>query len=240
MLSQKGERLPHHYLTIQKFSGDTAVLTVLRDGKEIDVNMIVDEIPHLVPLHLYELPHTPTYFIFGGLVFLPLSRPFLFAYYGSNWYSDAPLHLSNKATVEYKQTADEQVIVLSHVLSNEINVGYEGCACRMLLAVDNVEVKNMTDLCRYIDSTRQDFIRFDLYKDSVIVLEVSKARESLSDTLKTHCIPVDRSPDLEIKRRESLILEKDAKKEVLREVDEQKDKETTTFESTKSKTTVGS
>jgi S1-C subfamily serine protease len=192
----KGERLCHHYLTIQKFSGDVAKLTILRDGKEMDVDVIVEDVPNLVPLHGYDSLNTPTYFIFGGLVFLPLTRPFLNAYYGKNWYSDAPLHLSNKATIDYKQHPDEQIIVLSHVLSNDVNVGYEGYACRMLLNVDNKEIKNMTELCQYIDTCKNDFISFDLYKDSVMVLEITKARECLVETLKTHNIPHDRSPDL--------------------------------------------
>jgi len=181
---------------MQKFVGDTATLTILRNGQEIELQVIADDVPSLVPLHLYDVPHIPTYFIFGGLVFLPLTRPFLMAYYGINWYANAPLHLSKKATIEYKQDMDEQVIVLSHVLSNDINVGYEGYACRMLLTVDNIEIKNMIQLCQYIDACSTKFIRFDLFQDSVIVLEVQKARESLQDTLKTHSIPYDRSPDL--------------------------------------------
>ncbi|ETO06735.1 hypothetical protein RFI_30658 [Reticulomyxa filosa] len=192
----KGERLPYTYLTIQKFAGDTSMLTILREGKEMEVKVVVDDIPNLVSLHLYDLTHVPTYRVFGGLVFLPLSRPFLSAYYGKNWFSKAPLHLSNKATMEYKQDSDEQVIVLSHVLSNDVNIGYEGYACRMLLLVDGLEFKNVVELSNYVDATTAKFIRFDLYKDSVIVLDVQRARECLSDTLKTHGIPFDRSPDL--------------------------------------------
>jgi hypothetical protein len=226
----KGERLSHHYLTMQKFLGDKAVLTILRDGKEMDIEVIVDDMPNLVPLHLYDWPHTPSYYIFGGLVFLPLSRPFLYAYYGKNWYSNAPLHLSHKATIEYKQDVDEQVIVLSHVLSNEINVGYEGYACRMLLTVDNIEIKNMKELCQYIDSCQKEYIRFDLYKDSVIVLDVQKARESLNETLKTHSIPHDRSPELTNdngKKHESieLITEKEPKAIQRIAVDDEKESE---------------
>jgi len=162
----------------------------------MEVQIKVDDIPNLVPLHLYDLPHSPTFFVFGGLVFLPLSRPFLSAYYGTDWYSNAPLHLSNKATLDYRKHPNEQVIVLSHVLSNDINIGYEGYACRMLLSVDGIPMQNMQEFCDYIDSCQKRFIRFDLYQDTVIVLEVSKARESVSATLKTHNISTDRSADL--------------------------------------------
>ena len=57
---------------------------VLRDGQIIDVKFSLKVTRYLVPTtHLVDC--LPSYYIVGGVVFLPLSVPFLEHAYGSHW-----------------------------------------------------------------------------------------------------------------------------------------------------------
>ena len=55
-----------------KYSGDEVALTVLRDGEVIQLQTILHWAPHLVP-RIHEFDAQASYFIAGGLVFVPLS-----------------------------------------------------------------------------------------------------------------------------------------------------------------------
>ena len=61
-------------------------MKVLRDGQEMDLQYRLCARKPLVPI-LHGVECMPEYFIIGGLVFVPLSIPFLEHAYG------APLHM---------------------------------------------------------------------------------------------------------------------------------------------------
>eukprot|EP00913_Durusdinium_trenchii_P016067 g15101.t1 len=76
---RKHERVMCSWLVAQKFFGETATLTVLREGKELELKIesLYPEVP-LVPVHLFNKPVPgPSYFIVAGLVFTVLSEPLL-------------------------------------------------------------------------------------------------------------------------------------------------------------------
>ncbi len=60
---EKGERMSHIFITIQKFAGDKATLLIWRNGEAISITLRLYRIPELVPLHLYEVSGGPTYFV---------------------------------------------------------------------------------------------------------------------------------------------------------------------------------
>lgn len=59
----------------QKFTGETARLLILRDGKEMEVEVTVRVPLQLVPWHIGGA--APSYLIVGGLVLTRLIEPFL-------------------------------------------------------------------------------------------------------------------------------------------------------------------
>jgi vacuolar-type H+-ATPase subunit F/Vma7 len=60
----------------------------------------------------------------AGLVFVPLSQPYLHEY-GDDWMSNSPRRLVDKALNSLMQKPDQQIIVLSQVLVDDINTGYQ-------------------------------------------------------------------------------------------------------------------
>lgn len=66
----------------------------------------------LVPVHQFD--KLPSYFIFAGLVFVPLTQPYLHEY-GEDWYNTSPRRLCERALRELPQKDGQQLVILSQV-----------------------------------------------------------------------------------------------------------------------------
>lgn len=66
----------------------------------------------LVPVHQFD--KVPSYYIFAGLVFVPLTQPYLHEY-GEDWYNTSPRKLCEIALRESPKRAGEQFVILSQV-----------------------------------------------------------------------------------------------------------------------------
>lgn len=60
------------------------------------------QVPRLVPMHQFDKP--PSYYIFGGLVFVPLTKPYI---------DDASI--SKYALEKMPKKAGEQIVIISQV-----------------------------------------------------------------------------------------------------------------------------
>eukprot|EP00913_Durusdinium_trenchii_P006602 g6201.t1 len=76
------------------------------------------------PLVLHDPPDPPQYFIIGGLVFVPLSEPFLWDDFGANYHKDAPISMLWHWFDGVRESMDHEVIVLSQVLASPLTVGF--------------------------------------------------------------------------------------------------------------------
>lgn len=76
----------------------------------------------LVPVHQFD--KLPSYYIFAGLVFVPLTQPYLHEY-GEDWYNTSPRRLCESALREPPKRAGEQLVILSQVcisFSSDVSV----------------------------------------------------------------------------------------------------------------------
>lgn len=107
----------------QKYTNEEASLKLLHDGQERTVAVHLQAPVRLIPFHIKGKP--PTYFIVAGLVFTPVTVPYLRSEYGKEYDFDAPVKLLDKMMHAMAERPDQQVIVLSQVLASEVNIGYE-------------------------------------------------------------------------------------------------------------------
>lgn len=75
----------------------------------------------LVPVHQFD--KLPSYFIFAGLVFVPLTQPYLHEY-GEDWYNASPRRLCDRALRELPQKAGQQLVILSQVSTIKVFLLY--------------------------------------------------------------------------------------------------------------------
>ncbi|KAM7475550.1 hypothetical protein LguiB_022793 [Lonicera macranthoides] len=189
-----GERIGFSYLVSQKYTGDNAAIKVLRDSEiqKFDINLASHR--KLIPAHNKGRP--PSYYIIAGFVFTTVSVPYLRSEYGKDYGYEAPVKLLDKLLYEMPQSAEEQIVVVSQVLVADINIGYEDIVNTQVLAFNGQPVKNLKSLADMVESCTDEFLKFDLEYQQIVVLQTKTAKAATVDILTTHCIPSAMSDDL--------------------------------------------
>lgn len=98
-------------------------ITILREGVEQVMEVTATQVKTLVPsMHGFDC--LPSYFVVGGLVFVPLTTRFLKDYFGSDWRRRCPESLLHVISRGFQDFKDEQIVVLCHLLISDVNYGY--------------------------------------------------------------------------------------------------------------------
>ncbi|KAI9177368.1 hypothetical protein LWI28_014306 [Acer negundo] len=189
-----GERIGFSYLVSQKYTGDNAVVKVLRNPEILEFNIKLATHKRLIPAHINSRP--PSYYIIAGFVFTAVTVPYLRSEYGKDYDFDAPVKLLDKHLHAMAQSVDEQVVVVSQVLVADINIGYEDIVNTQVLAFNSNPVRNLKNLAEMVESCEDEFLKFDLEYQQVVVLQTKTAKAATFDILTTHCIPSAMSGDL--------------------------------------------
>lgn len=195
---RRHERVMFTWLVAQKFYGEQAKFTVLRDGKKLDVLLdAFHAAAPLVPIHLFSKPRPgPSYFIVAGLVFTTLSEPFLESEFGAEWEHKAPVEMVKWATQDHADSPDQQLVIMTQVLAHELTMGYESHENLRLLSVCKVPVRNLRHAMGLIDACTEGFLRLGLQHNLQLILKTEAARRATEDVLEKHGIPAAMSPDL--------------------------------------------
>ncbi|KAG2616388.1 hypothetical protein PVAP13_3NG193501 [Panicum virgatum] len=184
------ERIAFRYLTSQKYAGDIAQLGIIRDGNSMKVQTILQPRKHLVPFHVEG--GQPSYLIVAGLVFTPLTEPFI----EEECEDTLGLKLLAKARYSLATFEGEQIVIVSQVLAHEVNIGYEHMGNQQVIKLNGTAVKNIHHLAHLVDTCQDKFLTFEFEDDFLVVLHREEAAAASSDILKEHAIPSVRSSDL--------------------------------------------
>ncbi|KAL2482112.1 Protease Do-like 10 [Forsythia ovata] len=187
------ERITFDHLVSMKKPDETAQVRVMRNGEEHEFSVTLRPLQPLVPVHQFD--KLPSYFIFAGFVFIPLTQPYLHEY-GEDWYNASPRRLCERALRELPKKAGEQLVILSQILMDDINAGYERLAELQVKKVNGVEVENLKHLRQLVEDCSIESVRFDLDDERVIALNYDAAKVATSRILKRHRIPYAMSTDL--------------------------------------------
>lgn len=120
------------------------------------VSAVLRPISPLAP-RFHGFDSKPEYVVLGGLVFCRATVPILQKF--SIWY-----HVVDRALDTYKQTEDEELVVLLKILPHDINVGFS-CTMEIVEIVDDIEIKNLKQLARIAksmndgNSSGSDFVK---------------------------------------------------------------------------------
>ncbi|OMO81557.1 Peptidase S1 [Corchorus capsularis] len=189
-----GERIGFSYLVSQKYTGDSSAIKVLRDSEILNFNIKLASHRRLIPAHNKGRP--PSYYILAGFVFTTVSVPYLRSEYGKDYEYEAPVKLLDKLLHSMPQSPDEQLVVVSQVLVADINIGYEDIVNTQVLAFNGKPVKNLKSLAEMVENCDDEFLKFDLEYEQIVVLRTKTAKAATRDILATHCIPSAISDDL--------------------------------------------
>jgi len=188
------ERVSFDHLVTLKRPGDVAALTVIREGVPTTVSLQLAPPPTLVPVQLYD--KQPRFFIYAGLVFAPLTQPHLHES-GEDWYNTAPRRLTHLALHGQLAAPGDEVVLLSQVLVDDVNAGYQNFAELQVLACDSQKIQNLRHLKTLITNGRGPFLRLDLEDERVLVLDRHQADASQNRILARHRVPAESSDDMQ-------------------------------------------
>jgi len=175
----------------EHFEGEEIPVVVLRDGQRLEVTLPLKARCPLVPLSQYDV--RPTYLIYAGLVFQPLTANFLRTW--DKWWNSAPKEFLYHFYFGVPTPDRTEVVALSQVLADQINVGYQGLYEESIVEVNGHAPRNMLDFVRRVDAA-EGTLRLRTSTDSLIVLDVDAAREVGPRVLQRYRVAADRSADL--------------------------------------------
>uniref|UniRef100_A0A0A8YYB5 Protease Do-like PDZ domain-containing protein n=1 Tax=Arundo donax TaxID=35708 RepID=A0A0A8YYB5_ARUDO len=154
------------------------------------VQTVLQPRKHLVPFHVEG--GQPSYLIVAGLVFTPLTEPFI----EEECEDTLGLKLLAKARYSLATFEGEQIVIVSQVLAHEVNIGYEHMGNQQVMKLNGTVIKNIHHLAHLVDTCNDKFLTFEFEDDFLVVLDGEEANAASSDILKEHAIPFVRSSDL--------------------------------------------
>lgn len=177
-------RISSNYLIRSHQIGDMLNVKVLRDKKEIQVSFPLKERVSLTPL-LHE--KEPRYYLFGGMVFAPLTINYL-KVWGSKWMSKAPRELMHLAENQSKLDRDiKELVLLNNVLPNDENANYD-FGFTVVSEVNGQKVTSLDQLVQLIEESKEKYINILFSSDSRLILDKEKAFQSDTETMKNYGI----------------------------------------------------
>jgi len=141
-----------HLIKGLSFPGDIVPARVYRDGQVHDVNVrlmrAVDE-DRLIPENI--AGRRPEYLVEGGLVIRELTGDYL-REYGGRWRLQLPrlAHIYSTRARQPEESGD-RVVILSHVLPDPVNIGYQQFGRRVIEQINGTPVRCMADVFRVVD-----------------------------------------------------------------------------------------
>jgi S1-C subfamily serine protease len=150
-------RLRFQYL-IQKMAKQGMVpLTIVRKGKELDIQMpVAPGYPRLVP----DLQGSyPSYFVYGPLVFSSATTQFVGANnqkMGSFIYNGNPLVTRFSQGPAFQE--EELVVVASPFLPHKLAKGYSNPVAQIVKSVNGVPIRNLQHLVQVLRDLKDEFL----------------------------------------------------------------------------------
>ena len=163
---------------------DEIPVTLLRDGAEHTVHLPLRPVVHLVPPKRYD--YAPSFYIYGGLVFQRLSRDFLGTW--SKWRYRAPPELVHYYFSGRRTAARQDVVVLTQILADQLNVGYEHLHSEAVVAVNGQQPRNLKHFVQLIEDAT-DTVELRMSSGGIIALDVAEAHAANDRILRRYRIP---------------------------------------------------
>jgi S1-C subfamily serine protease len=200
------DRVQFEHLVSRKQVGETIAVDVLRRGARHEVSVTLAPYVSLIPPPRPD--RRPTYFVFAGLLFTPLSYEYI-----NEWEWARDHHRYQSFIHEgFPSVRRKQIVVIHQVLAHAINLGYHQMREMVVERINGVDIAEVADVVRAFASPqgkfhvietdyhgpRSESDRSDYHTSygTRIVLDASQTAKATAEILEQHGIPRDRSTDL--------------------------------------------
>jgi S1-C subfamily serine protease len=193
------ERTSFKFYIQQQQIGEDLNIKILRSGSQATIKLTLDKAwgtNRLVPMMRYDV--SPTYYVYGGLVFCPLTLNYILAMDG-DWNDWRLSNVLNYFANKRLSKEGEQVVIITKVLPSDINNGYQNFINDRVVEVNGKEILNLLDLIAIIERNADEaFVNLKTESGRMMALDRGQAEKEQSDILRTYRISADRSSNLNI------------------------------------------
>ena len=187
---RKHEYTDYNYYVDKHQLGEEIKLDIIRDKKPMHLKGILknnaDDV-FLVKTTRYD--RMPTYFIYGGYVFSPLTRNLIRSTNRNR------LRMSCLAS-KWQEDEKDEVVVLLKVLASDISRGDNNFGMWAIDKINGKSFKNFKEFYKKMNAIKDDFIVLE-DKDGVkVIIDKKEALNKQKSLLKKYNIEYDRSEDL--------------------------------------------
>ena len=200
------DRVAFQHLIAMKQIGDRAELSIVRRAEPLRVPVTLGPYVSLVPPPRPD--RRPTYIMFAGLLFTPLSYEYMAEW---EWAGNHHRYENYRHEV-FPSARRREIVLIRAVLAHEINLGYHQMSDAVVERVNGVEISDMSDIARALASPlgrfhvietdyhgpRSESRRVDYHASygTRIVLDASACERATLEIMEQHGIPHARSIDL--------------------------------------------
>jgi S1-C subfamily serine protease len=175
--------------------GETLPLRLLRDGARLDVDVTLLAFPAGDTRgNLYD--QFPRYYVYGGLIFVPLDREMLKTY-GAEWFARADKNLMQefylRPLYDSEAMLQERVVLLRR-LDHSVNADMAWFRNLVVKRINGREITGMDDLVESLENHQGDYHLIEFSHLSRFgVLDRLKAEEAHQEILERYGIGEDRN-----------------------------------------------
>lgn len=185
-----GEYLNYtHYIDLHQL-GEEVKLDIIRDSKPTQVAITLDKPGKdylLVKPNQYD--KQPTYYIYGGFVFMPLNQDLL--------DNMDPVPPSLAAAAMSPPTEElQEVVIMTKVLPADINKDHHHDSRLVIEKINGEKFANFSEFFDKIQNSKTDFTLLEADDGYQIVIDNKEAMEKQPSILARYGINADRSKDL--------------------------------------------
>ncbi len=179
----------------ERYCGDEVTFKILRAGERIEVSGSLAREPYLVLRDQYDC--SPRYFVFAGFVFQVLTRDYLKTW--DEWWNRAPTEFLMLYHLGTRSPDRREVVLLSQVLADEVNVGYAHLYSESIVSVNGHRPRDFDDFVKHVElALESGTLNLRTSHHGMIVLNAEQARQRNQEILARYDIPEDRSIDLRV------------------------------------------
>lgn len=161
---------------------DTMKVTILRNQKEVTFSVTLDKKYDELIFTKSKKPNTkPTYFIYGGLVFVPSLEEYT---------------LPSKYYKMYPTKEQEELVILTRILSSSLTKGAKNTGLYVIETVNGKKFKNFKAFVNLLENSTEKYIVLEDEEHTQVALSREDVIENQKKILKRYNIKSEKSDDL--------------------------------------------
>ena len=171
--------------TRKHWAGDEVKIKVWREDKFLDLKYRLPKVDYnteVVPDFVFD--KEPEYLLLGGLLFQPLTGPYLQSWGAGDWQRRAPFRLTYLA--KKKATPDmPSAVVLSQILPDKFNLGYQDARYLVVDSINGQKIRTIRDVAEARKHPKDGFHEVLFEKGDSLTRIILDANEADAATRRT-------------------------------------------------------